>query len=412
MIELFLRLNLTRESSWIQEFNVNFSTIMISAHVFESFPKAFINAFTQLGKPFVIDPFTHILAIETLDFSDKRWYAKLIANYGLDVIIPQGERIVRVENLVKGANKPTNGLKTLVNYVLTYQRERIISSPELEEITEIAEFDGREIDANALVPKWVIPPYFLVGLGEFDEWLTVNVECVKEAVKIKNPKEQLFAVILIDSNILAFEEDINTLVSAYDINGVDGYLIWISDFRENIQPQWALDGFISFVSKLSRLRRPIYNMYGGFYSLLVNNRGLNGITHSICYGDHKDVLAEAGIMATIRYYHEDLKAKLPYGKLQDILKLSNQKMCNCIGCQELSEVRGEDREQRGLRLKFAGKHFLIKRVEEIQRINDEGVKVILSEIKSAYDKYSGSDTTGAYKQYYTHLPRWLESLKT
>jgi hypothetical protein len=408
MTESLLRINLTREIDWFQEFNPECSAVVLSANVFESFPKAFIRALIKFDKPFVLDPITYVLTDDDADLMEKRWYSKLASLYRLNAVLPPGQRAITLTNLLDNNNNPTAALGLLVSNVMRYQRARIVGSSELQTVREIEEFEGRSVDEARLVPRWIIPPYFQINSSR---WSKVNKWCIEEAIRNKQPHEKIFGVLAFDESLLgsnAFEE---AILPDYNIPSIDGYLVWISDFRESLQQPQRLKTFMQLVEALSRYGKPIYNMYGSLFSFLIENRGLNGASHSICYGDYKDANAEGGgMIATIRYYYEGLRTKVPYARLDEILRLSGQPRCNCEACNSLLAIQGDSPSDRGEKMRLCAKHFLYVRRREIEQINRGEKNQLLASFRQNYDAFSRADRLGGYQQFYQHLQSWLNAL--
>ncbi|MDV3293517.1 MAG: hypothetical protein LYZ70_04540 [Nitrososphaerales archaeon] len=400
---------MTREIGWFEEFNPECSTIVLSANVFESFPKAFIRALIRFGKPFVIDPVTYILRDDDTELKEKRWYSKLASFYRLNAVLPSGERVLGLSHLLNADDTPTNALGQLVANVMRYQRARIVGSSELQVVKEIEEFEGRTVDEGRLVPRWIIPPYFLANA---ERWVTANKRCMEEAVRNKQTGEKVFGVITFDESLLGFEVFTNKILTDYNIEGLDGYLIWISDFKESVQSPQRLKAYIQFVQALARLGKPIYNMYGGLFSFLLDDKGLTGACHSICYGESKDANAEGGgIMATIRYYYESLRIKVPYARVPEILGLvGGAPRCDCEACRTLFAIQGDSPEDRGVKMELCAKHFLHIRRREIGEINSGRKAELLESFNSNYQSYSTADRYNAYDLFYSHLHNWIEAL--
>lgn len=94
--------------------------------------------------------------------------------------------------------------------------------------------------------------------------------------------------------MLPYEKDIDEIVTEYNIDGVDGYMIWCARMDENSAKQRKLLHFQKFIERLADNKKPIHNMYGGLFSLLLEDKGLIGTTHSICYGEYKSPFSTGG----------------------------------------------------------------------------------------------------------------------
>ena len=406
-LDLFIRLNLARESNWIEDFKDQSFTILVPAHILESYQKAFARTITRSGKPFIIDPVTYIFSVERMPFNEKRWFPKLTDQYNLDVLLTTEDKTIYPDTFLEHGNG-TRELYSFVDSILNYQRNRVKDL--YSEIAEMEEFDSEEplnISIDDLRPRLLLAPYFFNDIGSTDS-INLNIETLKMAVQLKEEGEKVFAVIAIDKTWLSFPSDIEALISQYNIEGVDGYFIWISDFREYSEPADNLTNYVNFVKIIAKLAKPVYSLYGGLFSLLLKDKGMQGVTHSICYGEHKDVSVESGMLAIIRYYDKDLRVKAPYGKLADLLKITKREMCKCEYCRELEKTNDTEG---GKRIEFSGKHFLARRLEEVELLNANKDNLLLAKLEVMHGNIQSKDMTGAYGHFYHHIPRWLSVLK-
>lgn len=406
-LELFVRLNLARESNWIEDFKNQSFTIIVPAHILESYQKAFARTIARSGKPFLIDPVTYIFSVERMPFNEKRWFPKLTDQYNLDVLMPTEDKTIYPHTFLDAGNG-TKELYSFVDSIMNYQRNRVKDL--YSEIAEMEEFDSEEplnISIDDLRPRFLIAPYFFNDIGAADS-IDLNIEAVKMAGQLKEEGEKIFAVIAIDKTWLSFPSDIRELISRYDIEGIAGFFVWISDFREYSESIENLTNYVNFVANIAKLGKPVYSLYGGLFSLLLKEKGLQGVVHSICYGEHKDVSVESGMLAVIRYYDKDLRVKAPYGKLQDLLKITKREMCKCKYCQKLDKTNDAEG---GKRIEYSGKHFLARRLEEVEMLNAKKDNLILANLEVMHGTIHGKDPTGAYGHFYHHIPRWMSVLR-
>jgi len=399
MPELLIRLNIGREMSWLEDSNIDNFSIIAYSTILESFPKKLTTTLLKIGKPYIIDPFTHIFGYEVKDISEKRWFPKLMHAYGLDYIIPSDKNTIPLSKLLDTKKQPTKDLKSFVENVMVYQRNAI--QDVYNEISEFEEFEGKS-EHTTFSPKCILAPYFYLGYDS-EDWIKVNIHCIKSAVSMKQNKEKVYAVILIDKMILGISSDIDEIIKNYDIDGIDGYFVWITDFDEKTARTAELQAFIRLVEQLSKFKKPIYNMYGGLFSFLLHTKGITGACHSICYGEHKDPFLIGGMLANVRYYQYDIRAKIPYSKIHEIETTLALTKCNCEYCNELPKAR----DNIGKQMELCGKHFLLMRTKEITEINTATSKV-LTNMKEMYEKSEKNDAVSAYKSFYGQLETWVK----
>jgi len=398
----YVRLNLTREKNYVSGNDDKYDGIFISANVLESFPKAFANFLYRSAKPYVIDPITYIFGPSTLDLTDKRWWATLTQAYGLTESLGPGVSNLSSDNLLSPDGRPTQSLSRFVASVIAYQKSRI------ETIAQsLAEIDSFVSGQNARTnprPQILLAPYFMMPTAG-NPWATVNLESLRIAVEAKG-NYPLYAVIFIDKSLLGFPTELERIAERFSIPGVDGYMVWIADFREIEAPVSLLKGFRDLVGRLSSNGKPVINMYGGLFSYLLGTNGITGVSHSLCYGESKDHLAEGGGFF-VRYYHPRMRTKIPAGRIQDFLALRPHYLCSCNVCSRLTDSH---RAWDSISVEEAAIHYLNKRAEELAMIDQNGSSTLIRDFQVVTEEMHSVDPTRAEDQFYSHLARWATAL--
>ena len=120
-----------------------------------------------------------------------------------------------------------------------------------------------------------------------------------------------------------------------------GVWLWFSRFYEELAAQKELENLRKFLEDL-RQKVEVYNMHGGYFSLALSRFGLNGVSHSIGYGEQKDVFPVIGRSTpTVRYYLPDLRRRLGVPQIErafkDIAVYTSasffDKVCGCTICR-------------------------------------------------------------------------------
>jgi hypothetical protein len=179
-----------------------------------------------------------------------------------------------------------------------------------------------------------------------------------------------------------------------DFRDLDGFLLYISDFNESAEHVPLLRQLRSFVGRLhEESSKPILNLYGSFFSILLRYSGLEGVSSGLCILDHRDATAEfKGARATIKFYMPSLRDKISENDFKTfLLQFNPTDECNCSFCQRLAEVRNGlssvelrtriDRlftDGRGQLMSDTMEHFLHNRLQESQLTINKS----LSEIKA------------------------------
>ena len=402
MTELMIRVNLSREMTWLEDSNLQKWDVLISSHILESFQKRITSMIVKLNRPYVIDPRTYVFGNDVSDIREKRWFVKLLGHYGLDTMVDDPNIFKLSSSTFIDDGQPTNNLKELVNNVMNYQRTKIQDT--YDEINEFEEFDN-EHKIQDFKPKWIIPPYFFMDVSRKD-WRIVNTQSIKLAVENKNPNEKIFAVIMIDKEMLPYNDDIEKILSDYDIKGIDGYMIWCAALNENAAKKSELEYFQHFIKKLSEYEKPIHSMYGGLFSSLLGNIGMTGISHSICYGEYKDPFPVGSGGMITRFYQPNLYSKVPLARMEEIESALKLEKCYCEYCNIL-----RDKSIESSKVELTGKHFLLTRIKELEEINSKGTSKFLAKLMAANKNAAQHDVTRAYVNNYDRFSVWDEAIK-
>jgi hypothetical protein len=107
----------------------------------------------------------------------------------------------------------------------------------------------------------------------------------------------------------------------------NGFTIWVDSFNEHEEAKDILEGFIYFLRKLKRVhRKPIYNMYGSFFSILLTHRSFNlldGVSHGMEYGEHREVYPVGGGLPVSKYYYMPLHQRKDFTKAFYLLEYNH-----------------------------------------------------------------------------------------
>lgn len=332
----------------------------------------FIN---ETKKPYFIDP-------HTFDFNfSKQADKRLAETYRLK------EQVSYADFLDK--NKRTKFEKA----VISFQRDTVnnvlaTEAGELEEVTE------------TFYPEFIIAPYFILSetLGPLD----LNMTLIKESQPLLQKDEKLYAQICLSKEVLQSRLALDKILEKYlSLEEVDGYTFWIDLFDEYSISEDSLSNLKFFIQKLAESKKPIVNLYGGFYSMLLSEVGLAGLSHTLTGGEKQDIQltqkeVKGGRVFT-RYYVSKLKRKLPEASI-DVLKIKAPELLKCE-CNYCNPRDLNDRYKRLL-------HFATKRKEEVDKINSGyDFKQEIDETVKEYGKKLFPAINIGY------LQRWISALR-
>lgn len=267
---------------------------------------------------------------------------------------------------------------------------------------------------EAPVPLFLTTPYFYFTSID-DPWYEISIKIAKQSIKLKG-KHKLYVILCFSKELLCHEDYIEKVVKDY--NGFDGYLIWISDFDEKIVSEEYLSGLKIFVNKLSKSKKPIFTVYGEFFSLLLSKLGLTGYSRGICYGDSKSVDAYVtGGRPPRRYYLNLLHIKLSESIARTFFSDNPGLLCKCKICSEvLRKVRSTENVKKIGEffdnidfIKEAKQHFMVMHTKEIDTISKNSLETLKKELEQEYEK-SEKLNLGVYGISNRHIKRWKQIL--
>lgn len=295
---------------------------------------------------------------------------------------------------------------------------------DLEKYLNIMGEDLPSKDSEDIEPEFLLSPYFYFESTE-RKWYSINKK-LHDVSKNYDTSLKKFAVLCFPEDLMNNEEEVDKLID--DFRGFDGYTLFISG-RGDYTTEDTLKNYVKFIKKLKqKYNKPIINLYGTFFSAILEQFGLSGFSSGISITDSKDV-EKLGITgrAQINYYVPSLKWKL---KELDTIAFFNKHdksenpECDCEFCTFIRERLPNDPRKRrlvlntlfektkdgpslrGKLLKMSLIHFLFNRKKEIEFVNESNIDKKISLLQENIIKSNEySDISSNW-----HLKRWLNSL--
>lgn len=283
----------------------------------------------------------------------KKSILKLIDCYGSPADKVLNDITIQTSDFNKDENLDAFCLK-----VLDFQFHTIQKSITEKDMEKYLTFGAETTlaDMTQLHPKFLIAPYFYLDSNDpdFEEWLKINIKCItcsKEYAK-KYGDIKIFAQIVFSQDSLSNKDTIKKVTEAYSACSCDGFTIWIDDLDEH---QADVRQLMHFTQLLTPLKgKPIYNMYGGFFSILLTHKSinlLNGVSHGLEYGEDRAVYPVGGGIPTSKYYFMPLHQRTDFTKAYRLLEYNKilntnlpdwgstkkyyEKVCKCKQCQKI-----------------------------------------------------------------------------
>jgi hypothetical protein len=189
-------------------------------------------------------------------------------------------------------------------------------------------------------PAAVFAPYFFIHDTWAEEGLKTAIELAARTSALK-PSVPVHALICASGSILSNAAHVKYLIDELPKSNVSGVWLWFDGFEEREAP---LDRLVALRNIMRGLngKIEIFNLHGGYYSLLLAHDGLTGISHGVGYGERKSVQQVIGAAApTVRYYLPPIKMRIGVPDIQRCFQDVGirtaadfySKVCDCQICK-------------------------------------------------------------------------------
>lgn len=418
-----IRLGTHAEKEYLLRAAPWFTEVILNANLLEASAGASGVLLVSLGKPYAIDPITHAFGqnpyyLMNLRRGDiKRTFRALGERFGQPVAT-----CIDRERALEPNDFPNSGtLEGFCRRVLGYEEGRVAEALETNEVFLEPGLEG-------FPPVRLIAPYFYND--ESGGWLDVNRRLAETSVEVGDGRE-VWAVVSFDGMLLDRAEDTDKLADTYGPVGCRGFLFWPADFEETRATIGQIVGLRRLVRFLSSGGRSAMMLYGGYFSALLRDDGMAGISHGVGYGEKRDVVPVlGGGLPPAKYY---LRAIHDHVDIDEMLRLSEQldqgtfrsEICDCTICSGLITrgglqlLRGEfgateERPYRGgFRSVPTGRVYRLTRFHYLENKHDEMMEIaggdrslLVQKLREGYDRFSrylGHGRLG-------YLIRWRQGL--
>ncbi|MGO9558639.1 MAG: hypothetical protein ACLPYW_06060 [Acidimicrobiales bacterium] len=256
---------------------------------------------------------------------------------------------------------------------------------------------------DARLPVTILPPY-LVSHQPNDAWWTISQELFRETAEAAANGTQCTRVIAV-SNVGVLERH---ALSVTD----DRLAVWVSGLDELTVPVSQLAAYGRAIRSIASEGKDSFALYGGFFSVLLQNAGLGGSSHGIGYGESRQwiELPESG-PPPARYYVPQLHRYLQPDEATRLL-VADRRLAEC-DCPECNGDPPNTLEYHELM-----KHSVYCRSQEIGEWSDIGLGPAAARLRAETDLWhevltaSGlpNVVTSAARARAAHLNTWIEAL--
>lgn len=429
-----------------------YDLIFINGNIVSHTPAGIAGFVSTANKKFFIDPQTHSFQHATIhlkrDVSDKekgeppkfefKPSIKKLANHlgsPFTNVIDNDRPLSYRDFLTKSGNLDEKLFNQVCKKVIDFQ-QKILEKSLDDEAKELLS------GSRKFRPKFVISPYFYLSPNRCKEWLKISVSFYKKAKKIVKDTPVYFFLVVSKEALVKNSGEITKKLK--DLKP-DGVILWIDEHKEESLLSNDIDRFIKLLKNLRDCTKTIYNSHGGYLSILLctSEAGnlLDGVGHSINYGESRSVVPIGGGIPMARFYFPSIHSRLRYGDALGIVLSQNwlstgikyrNNVCKCAQCLKLIKskktindaflVYGESypvtfRRRSGtiVSLEYptteakqvAACHYLYNKAKEFKDIKNISFKELLKNLTTAYDAIApiSGDSMVA------HMYKWRTALQ-
>ena len=98
------------------------------------------------------------------------------------------------------------------------------------------------------------------------------------------------------------ENEFRRMADDYADAGFDGLIVYVNDLQEYSAPSATLKKYANLVVLLQGLGKPLFGLFGGYFTLLLRKIGLGCFSNAVGYGEYRDSGYHQGGQAVRRYY--------------------------------------------------------------------------------------------------------------
>jgi len=343
----YYRIGVTNERQPLLDNKETYHGVVIGGN-FAAFYKNWLSTFLQkLKKPYFLDPRTEVFARDlTLIQKDgdfRSSFEKLINHYDnvaknkyFSNKLKQG-KLSPVDFIVSTKPKKWDQklINILVNGTIKLQDEILnLDSSNRKSIKKyrmiLEELDELDDDLNHV--EFLVSPYFYFP-NTMSPWFEISAKLLDETVK--KVRKDVFCVLCFDNEVMGNNTEIDNIINKF--RNAKGFLIWINNFYEIKADEDELKNYVNFIRKLQETKKPVLNLYGGYFTLLLSKLlDIDGYSRGIGLGDGRDVDVPAtGGGTPNRYYFKSVHNFSVEETAIKVLGRNPGLRCTCKICKPL-----------------------------------------------------------------------------
>lgn len=343
-----------------------------------------------LKTQYALDPRTPILQADFDRQSIRRAHIEIADVHGPDV-----SRIFISRPLQPADVSPLAA--DMAARVLSFQKN--FAQQSAEKVDKYAKLLGEKVQSAYGDPHFLVPPYFRNN-GRNDPWYEASLGLAKAAVGEK-ARYRLAPVLHITVGFP--ENEFRRMADDYAEAGFDGLIVYVNDLQEYLAPSATLKKYANLVVLLKGLGKPLFGLFGGYFTLLLRKIGLGCFSNAVGYGEYRDSGYHQGGQAVRRYYIPKLHRYFTDTDAETLLNIVRGGLlrCNCSACRRRRPLTDYTSQE-------LLDHFLNTRLTEIEQAEETDLSDLLDRMDET--RITLEDYPIPFDRY-SHLREWVEALR-
>jgi hypothetical protein len=171
-------------------------------------------------------------------------------------------------------------------------------------------------------------------------------------------------------------------------------------------PRAVLDGYAQLISELRGTGKPLFGLFGGYFTLMLRKIGLGCFSNAVGYGENRDSGYSSGGQAIRRYYIPRLHRYFSDVEAQSLIELVNAPWFRCpcpvcAGGRRVTDLTSQELLE----------HFLNARYSELIVARERNLEELLDELNQTVERLRQIEIP-RFPLPYLHLIQWNAALRT
>ena len=387
-IKLFYRLPAINFKTYLEE-NINYyDGLVINANILAYQKKSVTQFLIRTQKPYIIDPATFKFNLKKYELMKDGKFQKSIIELSKQYGPTIKKKISQSETLnFNDFEQDPTLVDEITKNVLAFQKSFADQPSPIQKYKKML----GEKEEKVKIPIFLVAPYFFF-LNQNDYYYRISKKFAESSLNYKDNFD-IYVTILTTKDILYERSFLDSIID--DFKSMNGFLIWIDNFKEddNSTTDYELILYRKLIENLvEKTKKPVYVMYGSYFSALMTKHGLTGFCTGVRYGESKKYNYATEEIGKVRFYLSSLKKKIPEDDASRFLRLYPNELCSCDFCtKKITDIKSQNPNINDSQLvikffeninpKFKISHFMANRFDEMENIQINSI----SEIKQKID---------------------------